>query len=262
MIERIEQGEVEGLRVGRGQRINSTCILYRIGGTVIDTGPPNQWRQVRRFLEERDVLQVLLTHHHEDHSGNGARIQGLSGAPVRVHESGREVLREGFPLRFYQRIFWGSPRPFEAQEASDETELDGGLRLRLVHAPGHSHDSACYLESERGWLFSGDLFVASQPRYLRCDEDPNQQIESLRKILALDFGTVFCAHRGPLEGGRKDLGRRLDYLVSTRERVREMQGEGLSVGEITRKLLGREALMTWMTGFHFSKRNLVSAFAE
>ena len=45
MIERIEHHEVEGIRVGRfGSQINTTCIVYRLGSTVIDVGPPNQWR--------------------------------------------------------------------------------------------------------------------------------------------------------------------------------------------------------------------------
>jgi len=260
--ERFNHTDVEGLRVGRGAKINNTCILYRLGGTVIDTGPPNQWKQVRRFLQERDILQVLLTHHHEDHSGNGAHIHQHTGAPVKVHPSGVGCLREGFPLRLYQRIFWGQPKAFEAQAAAEEIELSEGLRLRMVHTPGHSHDSACFLEPGRGWLFSGDLFVASKPRYLRGDEDPNQQIESLERILSLDFKTVFCAHRGVLEEGRSDLGRRLDYLVTMRENVRRLRREGLPVGEITRRLLGREDWMTWMTGFHFSKRNLVTAFLD
>lgn len=37
--QRLRHGDVEGLRVGRfGGKVNTTCILWRIGDTLIDTG--------------------------------------------------------------------------------------------------------------------------------------------------------------------------------------------------------------------------------
>ncbi len=40
-----------------------------------------------------------------------------------------------------------------------------------VHAPGHSPDMTCYLEAERGWLFTGDLYITSKPCFFRADEN-------------------------------------------------------------------------------------------
>jgi len=86
------------LRTGRyNLGIGSSCIVYRLGDTVIDTGPPNQWPVVRRFLRERNVEQVLVTHHHEDHSGNGARLQRELKATVFFPPSGVALARDGFP---------------------------------------------------------------------------------------------------------------------------------------------------------------------
>ena len=50
---------------------------------------------------------------------------------------------------------------------------------------------------------------------------------------------------------------KLDYLVELRGEVRRLHGEGRSVGEIRRILLGRETLMSLLTLYHFSKTNLV-----
>ena len=62
----------------------------------------------------------------------------------------------------------------------------------------------------RGWLFTGDLFLAERLRYLREDEDLEQTIASLRTAVALPLERVFCAHRGPLRDGPAALRRRLD----------------------------------------------------
>jgi glyoxylase-like metal-dependent hydrolase (beta-lactamase superfamily II) len=251
---------VEGLRVGRFDiGINSSCIVYRIGDTVVDTGPPNQWPIVRRFLQERSVRNVFITHYHEDHSGNGARIQRTMGTEVYMPDDGIEPVRRGFPLRPYQRIIWGVPERFTARSISTATESRSAIRLNAIHSPGHSPDMTCYLEAQRGWLFTGDLYIASKPRFLRADEDIHAQITSLERILTHDFGIVFCAHRGVVPDGPTALRAKLDYLVSLRDEVRAMRQKGQSVRAIRRALLGRETFMSFATFFNFSKRNLVEA---
>ncbi len=242
-----------------GGGISTACIVYRLGTTVIDTGPPNQWAKVRRFLAERQVGRVLLTHHHEDHSGNGGRVAREWNARVAIPAAGIEPMRDGFRLRPYQRLVWGKPVRFTPEAVPEVVELDGGLALRAVPTPGHSPDSTSYLEPDRGWLFCGDLYIASKPRFLRADEDVDETIASLRHVLRLDFATLFCAHRGVLTDGKAAIGAKLDYLVSLRDRVRALHDEGRSVNEITRLLLGRERPMSFFTLFHFSKRNLVRA---
>ena len=71
--QRISFADVEGLRAGRFNfAVNTAATCYRLGSTLIDSGCANRWRQVRTFIEEQPLQQVLLSHHHEDHSGNAA----------------------------------------------------------------------------------------------------------------------------------------------------------------------------------------------
>jgi len=259
MSERFQHAEVEGLRVGRFPlRYNTTCVLYRLGSTVIDTGPPNQWRRVRAFLAERAVRQVVVTHYHEDHGGNLAPIRRAFAAPVFAPSLGLAELASGFPQRPYQRLFWGRPERVEARELPLRVQLDGGGALEAIPAAGHSADMTCLLERERGWLFTGDLYIAARTRLLRQDEDLGAEIASLRRVLELDFDTVFCAHRGVLGAGKAALRRKLDFLDSLCQQVADLRGQGRSRDEITRLLLGREGLMALLTGYHFSKRNLIA----
>ena len=263
VVERIEYHDVEGLRVGRftGQ-LNTTCILYRLGGTVIDTGPPNQWRFVRRFLGERRVGKVLVTHHHEDHSGNLAAVQRRFADTAYAPEAGIEPLSAGFPVQLYRRIVWGRPDRVRPAVVPARLEVAGGLSLVAVPTPGHSSDSTCFLLPERGWLFSGDLYIAARTRYLRRDESVDLQIASLRRVLKLDFETLLCSHRGVLEEGRQLLERKLDYLAALRDKARELRARGLEVYEISRLLLGREGWMRRFTRAHFSKENLIESCLE
>jgi len=120
----------------------------------------------------------------------------------------------------------------------------------------------CYLEPERGWLFSGDLYIASRPRFMRQDEVVGQQIASLTRVLEEDFGVVLCSHRGVLEDGRRSLARKLDYLENLRGEAQRLRDQGNSLHEITRALVGREDSMSWMTGYRFSKRNLIRSCLE
>ncbi|MDX1630590.1 MAG: MBL fold metallo-hydrolase [Thermoanaerobaculia bacterium] len=254
----IEHQGVEGLRVGRFPgRINTTCILYRLGETVIDTGPANQWSTVKRFLRERSAERILVTHHHEDHGGNLARVVRATGGTSYSPRASRRPLAEGFPLHLYRRIVWGRPETVEPTTIPPRIPAGGSSSLTPIAAPGHSADMTCYLEPDRGWLFSGDLYVSSRIRYLRRDEDLPRQLETLRSVLELDFETVFCSHRGVLSEGREALARKLDFLESLVERVQNLRRRGMSPGAITRELLGREDLMSWITAFHYSKRNLV-----
>ena len=258
VVRRFAYEEVEGLRVGRYDfELNTSSILYRIGATVIDTGPPNRWAQVRDFLQSDPPKRVLLTHHHEDHSGNAAHIQRAFGAQILAHPLALPELARGWRLRPYQRLFWGRTPKLEAKPVADLIELEEGLQLRTLHVPGHAADLVCYLEPERGWLFTGDLYIGGRPRYQRQDENLPMQIESLRTILQHDFKAIFCGHRGVVLEGYLAIENKLDYLLSFCQQVKDLHGKGVSVREITRRLLGREDLTSLATLGHFTKANLV-----
>lgn len=255
--------EVEGLRVGKfGYRINTSCIVYRIGSTVIDTGPANQWKVVKKFLDEKEVKQVVITHHHEDHGGNGANIKDEMNVPVMVHPSAREKYQTGYPLKFYEKVVWGKPRNFSPVDLPETVEVGNGINLKAIHTPGHCEDMTCYLEENKGWLFTGDLFIATKPKFIRQDENPNIEIQSLKKILEYDFGKVFCSHRGIVKEGRRAIQNKLDYMENLKDNVHNLHKQGRDIDEITKMLIGKETITSILTLYHFSKRNLIMAFAR
>jgi len=260
VFERIDHDGVDGIRVGRNNRaLNSTCIVYRLGNTVIDTGPPNQWAFVKKFLSEKDVSSILITHHHEDHSGNGGRAGRLTQAPVLVPRSGLKRIQDGFRVSFAQKRMWGKPEAYEAEAVPDDIPLHDGIVLKTLHAPGHSHDMSCYWEPNRGWLFCGDVYIARNTKYFRYDENVHQQIASLAYLLEQDFDTLFCSHRGVLDGAKDHLRSKWEHLTGIRDEARDLFGQGKSSKEITENILGKENLMAFITRGAFSGQNLIES---
>lgn len=263
--ERITYGPVEGLRAGRyGLGLNIKAACYRIGHTLIDTGPPNQWRAVRRFAREQDekygVNRILLTHYHEDHAGNAARLQELLEVPVYAPESSLERLRDGFSLDTYRWIVWGRPRPVDADPVPETLTLADGTSLHTLAAPGHTDDMVCYLAAEHGLLFSADLYVRQRPQYLRVDEQAPRLVESIHEVLEHDFDTLLCGHRGVVEEGRRALSEKVKYMEALCGVVqRRYRYDKRSVPEITDEILGREGMLYWMSGGDFSKHNLIAS---
>ncbi len=261
--ERLRHGDVEGLRVGRfGGKLNTTCILWRIGDTLVDTGPPTEWRPVRRFVAEHPLARVVVTHHHEDHAGNLARLAKAGEAQILAPSESLVPLADGFPLQLYRRLIWGRPRRVRAVPLPPSVDLADGGSLEPVLLPGHSPDMTCFLERRRRVLFSADLYIARRQRYLRADESLVGILASLRRALELDFDTLLCSHRGVVEEGRHRLRQKLEYLEELCERAAGLADGGLEVGEISRRLLGPEDRVSRLSRLHYSKRNLIHGCLE
>ena len=258
LIKKINHHDVEGVRFGKYNLAdNSTAVMYKLGDTIIDSGPPNQWKEVKAYLSETGFKKVALTHHHEDHSGNSARISNYFNTPVYIHESGIEPIKKGFSLKLYQKILFGKPKKFTPERMLEEITTGDGHTLKPIPTPGHSFDHVCFLEPEKKWLFTGDLFLANRPKLFRADEDLSGEIESLRTILKYDFKTIFCAHKGVVKDGYEQLQFKLGYFLDLVTQVNEMHLKGSTAREITHRLFGKKDLVGIVSFNHICYENLV-----
>ncbi len=257
--ERYQLDQVEGARVGRfNLGINTTFVVYRIGETLIDSGPSNQWSAVRRFVDEQPVNKLILSHHHEDHSGNAGRIAKHCNLLPIAPELGQRKLAQGYQTPLLQKVIWGNPSPVATQTLPEIQYMSDGSQLISVHTPGHAKDLHCFYLPEKGWLFTGDLYISKSLRYLRSDENLNQLITSIRKVLALDFEVIFCAHRGILNRGKQALTEKLNNIIGLCLRAQALQQKGQELDQIVMQLLGPEGMMARLTSNNFCKANLIA----
>jgi glyoxylase-like metal-dependent hydrolase (beta-lactamase superfamily II) len=253
-----EYEEVKGIKVGRvNQGINTQFIVYRLGDTLIDAGPSNQWNYLQEFLTQGPVRQLLLTHHHEDHSGNAQRIAEMFSILPKAPKLGQEKLANGYKTPLLQKMVWGSPLPVKTEALSTQESLSDGSKVIPVHTPGHAKDLTVFFLPEQKYLFSGDLYISRKLKMLRIDENLQQLVESLKKVLKLDFQTVFCPHAGVIEDGKDALQDKLDYILELCKSAQDMKEKGADIETITSVLLGKEMLTSRLTRGNFCKRNLI-----
>jgi hypothetical protein len=97
---------------------------------------------------------------------------------------------------------------------------------------------------------------------LRTGEDAQSTLNSLRRVLALYPRLLACSHAGLIKDACGAIERRIAYWEILAEQARALRQEGLSLREVTDRLLGPEDMMFYLTWGQFSKLNLIRLLLE
>ena len=140
------------------------------------------------------VSGVLATHYHADHIGGsifGHDIAGIAGLLEQV-SCPIHVQRDEVP--WIVRTTGVDESDLAVHESGDVVRV-GDIEIELVHTPGHTPGSQCFLV--RGKLVSGDtLFLDGCGRTDLPGSDHHQMIESLRRLSKVDDDIVlYPGHR-------------------------------------------------------------------
>jgi len=217
------------------------CYLF--DNIMVDTGQSHMEKEVVEIARENGVKRIFLTHHHEDHSGNAAAIHRSLGAKVAGHHLSIEKLKSSYPILPYQRYVWGETRPINMIPLPEEIETELG-KMEHLHTPGHSKDHTLFFLPERGVLFSGDLYLGDRIKFFRSDEDMGAQIDSLKKVRALDFDTLLCSHNPRLKNGRLHICSKLEFLETLYGDIIDLWKKGFPEKHIFRVLRLQESYFT------------------
>lgn len=158
------------------------------------------------------ITGALATHHHPDHVGGSmmgfslegvAELLGRGGGPVHVHRDEAE---------YVQKVTGAAATDLAIHDSGDVVEV-GAIRIELLHTPGHTPGSQCFLVDGR--LVSGDtLFLEGCGRTDFPGSDPGQMYDSLQRLAALPGDTVvYPGHRYSMaSSGTVDAIREMNYV--------------------------------------------------
>ena len=132
---------------------------------------------------------VLLTHFHADHAGGNLFGHEIAGLPALLEEVSVPVHIQKPELSWVTRTTGVGTDAFVAHDSDDVVQV-GEIEIRLVHTPGHTPGSQCFLVDGR--LVAGDtLFLNGCGRTDLPGSDPAAMYDSLQNRLArLPGGTV------------------------------------------------------------------------
>ncbi len=230
--------------------------LYLVDGLLIDTGPYRLRKDSIPFLKEHMIEQVVLTHVHEDHSGMAYWLQKHKKVPIYLHPQAIKDAEDKGRYRLYRRLMWGKRKPFNPCPIPSIIKTKK-YKFEAIEAPGHVAFHHVFYEKSQGWLFTGDLFISEKVVIAYDEENMQDIINTLEKLLKLDFDTVFCAHAGVVRNGKEKVKKKLLFLLGLQERVNEYRGRGFSDKEIDKILYPQTALISIVSRGEGSTYNIV-----
>lgn len=145
------------------------------------------------------IVAVLVTHSHPDHRPLARRLARATASAFRAWDPGGDA---AVPL------------------ADGEVVQVGGLRLRVVHTPGHAGDHVCFLDEDGGALYTGDHVLSGTTTVISPpDGDMTAYVASLRRIRDLRPTVIYPGHGAPVGDA---VGLVDEYLRHRREREEQI----------------------------------------
>ena len=144
--------------------------------------------------DEMKVVGALATHYHPDHVGGSMMGANIDGIATLLEKTDIPIHVQELEAQWIMRTTGVSANHLHQHQPGDTVKV-GDIEICLVHTPGHTPGSQCFLVDNR--LIAGDtLFLEGCGRTDLPGSNPDQMFESLQTLAALpDQTVVFPGHR-------------------------------------------------------------------
>ena len=162
--------------------LQANCYLVaEAGGDAVVIDPGAEAERIIEAVRSRDlkVKHILLTHVHFDHMQAAADVAAATGADILAPEGDWPALTDPQLSLCHMMPGGGSQTLSAAGKLRDGEVVEAGkLRLTVLHTPGHTPGSCCFLCGDV--LFTGDtLFRGSVGR----TDVPGGSYDALKRSL-------------------------------------------------------------------------------
>ncbi len=188
-----------------------TYILGTENLIVIDPGPDSEAHlsSIMKYIGNRKVTDILLTHSHIDHSPLSRKLKIETGAKIIGFGSADEA-RASFMKKLSSSLDLGGEEGIDKDLALDKKVIDkqilklNNYSIEVVHTPGHLSNHICFSLKERQILFSGDHVMGWATTLISPpDGDLGSFMNSLEKLSDREEMIYYPGHGKPLKEPRK-----------------------------------------------------------
>ncbi len=191
----------------------SNCYVLLSGTHAAVVDPSPRAEQILNILEQNGASldYILLTHGHFDHIVSLDTLRDMTKVPALIHENDAELPTDSKKNAFYSFFRMNqSYREPDRTLKTDEILTLGEETIRVIHTPGHTAGSVCYL-CNNDFLLTGDtLFDVGRGRTDLYGGNEALLLETLRNLR--DFPQSLPIYPG--HGTQSTLGVALDQALT------------------------------------------------
>lgn len=263
MLDIKQYGDVTEFKAAKtilGRPIYKTHFYY-LDGVLIDTGPHHIADEIIEALQNYPPEKVVITHQHEDHTGNCKRIKEEFGAPIYARPEAATVLANPPDIEIYRKIMWGDAPAVKTSILDGYIEA-GKYQLEAIHTGGHSYDHTCYFEPQNRLLFAGDFYLGENLNGFMVGENIVEHLTGLKKLIALEPEIIFCGLKGRLTNAKERLARKYECWWNLCCEVKELYESGKPSSKILSEVFGGEIFFYYFSQNNWGRRFMLETILD
>ena len=178
--------------------VNAFIFKGKSSYLIVDAGfsKSSVQKELKKLgIDPEKITTILLTHTDSDHTG----AIGLFTKPkIYMHKEEEQMINGQTAKVEPFKMHWAYG-PYLLLNSNDTLTIDG-LKIKVLHVPGHTHGSVCYVIGN-DYLVTGDNLIVKEGKATafldKFNMNTAQQLESLKGLPDLkSFKYILTAHFG------------------------------------------------------------------